>query len=114
MRESLNRVIRWFKNWWMRRNLSDVLKQTLMVMILSGAHSVLMKEYPSPQKLKSAMRSTLKQSLAKLRLPESYETWLVEPTLVVIDRLIDEYLPDRAKVMRELEEHLREHLGIRG
>lgn len=113
IREALNRVIRWFKDWWMRRGLSYVLKEALMVMILSSVHSVLLKEYPTPQKAKSAIRSAVRQSLAKLRLPQSYETWLIDPLLVVIDKLIDENLPDSAKVMRELEEYLREHLGIR-
>lgn len=98
----------------MRRGLSNVLKEALVVMVLSGVHSVLLKEYPNAQKLKSAIRVSVKQAMAKLRLPESYELWLVEPTLVAIDRLIDEHLPDRNAIMRELERYLRDYLGVRG
>lgn len=112
MKWALIRAGRWFRDWWMRRRLQDVLKEALLVLILDAVYTVLVKDYASAQRVKSAARSALKQLMTKLRLPEAYEKWIAESTSVVLDDLIDRHLPDRARVMRELEAHLRELLGV--
>lgn len=98
---------------WMRWKLGRVLKESLVLIILSAVHSVLIKELQDKNRVKSAIRSAVRQAVGRLKLPSGYESFVLEPTLVALDRLIDQGLPDNNAILSRLERFLRAHLGVR-
>ncbi len=113
MRSLWNKMVRFVRDLWYRYRMGDLLKRALAVALLEAAQSVLQKDYASPARVKCAVRNALSHAVERLRLPESYRSWLLEPLLELSDQLIDRHYGDNGAVLNALRVYLYARLGIR-
>lgn len=102
----------WAHELWLRYRLGHVLREALLVVVLSAVRSALSKEHVDEARLKSAVRTSLRQAFAKLRLPERYEAWILELVMAKLDELLALYGGENGRIMTALEHHLRKRLGL--
>ena len=107
-----SRLLMWLRDLWIRLHLGRVLKEALVSALVTAVASALDKDLTNPQKVQSAVRRAIQNTLTKMHVDWGHQDWLSDPLYEICDMLIEKYLPDKQKILLELERHLRKRLGV--